>query len=199
MKKAFPFIIIAVIAVIFIYTFWGGGNEENYEESILEEREKTENYMRTSADSPFADTTFTGLAYFPPDPTYKVTARLNRIEDGETLTIATTDGGKEEYTRYAYAEFTLRGQDLRLLILRSVDGELELFIPFADETSGETTYGGGRYINLEAPSSAQQSITIDFNLAYNPYCAYNPKFVCPIPPRENFLNIPVEAGEKTYP
>lgn len=199
MKKAFPFIIIAVILLIFFYTFQGGNGEENYEETIREEREKTENFMRTSAESPFADTTFTGLNYFPPDPAYKVTARLRRIEDGEPLSIATTDGGREEYTRYAYAEFTLKGQDLRLLILRSVGGEQELFIPFADETSGETTYGGGRYINLEAPSSAQQSISIDFNLAYNPYCAYDPKYVCPIPPRENFLNIPIEAGEKTYP
>ena len=199
MKKAFPFIIIAVILLIFFYTFQGGNGEENYEGKIAEEREKTENFMRTSAESPFADTTFTGLHYFPPDPTYKVNARLRRIEDGETLSIATTDGGREEYTRYAYAEFTLKGQDLRLLILRSVGGEQELFIPFADETSGETTYGGGRYINLEAPSSAQQSIPIDFNLAYNPYCAYDPKYVCPIPPRENFLNIPIEAGEKTYP
>jgi uncharacterized protein len=196
MKKVFPFIIIAIILLVFFYTFQGG--EENYAEQIQKEREKTTTFMRTSSDSPFADTTFTALNYFPPNPAYKVTAHLHRIEDGETLQIATTDGGREAYTRYAYAEFTVKEQDFRLLILRSVGDKQELFIPFADETSGETTYGGGRYLNLDAPSSAQESITIDFNLAYNPYCAYNPKYVCPIPPRENFLNIPIEAGEKTY-
>jgi len=197
MKKIFPFAIIAVVLIIFFYTFQGGDDVASYVEDIQEERERIETFMETSPDSPFADTVFTHLDYFPPDPAYKVNARLNRIDDGEVLQIATTDGKSENYTRYAYAAFTLKGKDLRLLILRSTEGEQELFIPFADETSGETTYGGGRYINLEAPSSSQQSITIDFNLAYNPYCAYNPKFVCPIPPRENFLNIPIEAGEKT--
>ena len=196
MKKAFPFLIIVVILLVFFYTFQGG--EKNYAEGIQKEREKTVAFMRTSADSPFADTTFTALNYFPPNPAYKVSAHLHRIENGEPLKIATTGGGQETYTRYAYAEFTLKGEDFRLLILRATSGEQELFIPFADETSGESTYGGGRYLNLEASSAGQQNITIDFNLAYNPYCAYNPKYVCPIPPRENFLNIPIEAGEKTY-
>ena len=195
MKKAFPFLIIAVILLVFFYTFQGGGG---YPEQIQKEREKTATFMRTSADSPFADTTFTELNYFPPDPAYKVSAHLHRIENGEPLKIATTDGGQETYTRYAYAEFTLNGKDFRLLILRAASGDQELFIPFADETSGESTYGGGRYLNMEAPTSGQENITIDFNLAYNPYCAYNPKYVCPIPPRENYLNIPIEAGEKTY-
>lgn len=198
MKKAFPFIIIAVILLVFFYTFQGGEGEENYTEKIQEEREKTANYMRNSDESPFADTTFTSLNYYPPDPTFKVKARLERLENGATLSMATTDGGREDYSRYAYAEFVIKGRSFRLLILRPVEGEQELFLPFADETSGETTYGGGRYLNLEAPTDMQQSITIDFNLAYNPYCAYNSRFVCPIPPRENFLNIHIEAGEKTF-
>ena len=70
------------------------------------------------------------------------------------------------------------------------------FLAFADSTSGKDTYGGGRYLNVR--QDGKNSITIDFNLAYNPYCAYNPDFACPLPPKENVLTIAIEAGEKNY-
>ncbi len=120
------------------------------------------------------------------------------LENQHLLELAMTDGSSESYIKHSYAEFELEGLTRRLLLLQASDepDKKKFFLAFADETSGESTYGGGRYINLRQDGS--RSITIDFNLAYNPYCAYNPDFACPIPPKENILDIAIPAGEKNY-
>ena len=120
------------------------------------------------------------------------------LQNRKMLELPMTDGSVERYLRHSFAEFELMGESVRLLLLQAADetDKRNFFLAFADDTSGRESYGGGRYLNLR--QDGQQSITIDFNLAYNPYCAYNPDFACPIPPKENILDIPIRAGEKNY-
>jgi len=120
------------------------------------------------------------------------------LQNRKMLELPMTDGSVERYLRHSFAEFELKGESVRLLLLQAADetDKKNFFLAFADDTSGGESYGGGRYLNLR--QDGQQSITIDFNLAYNPYCAYNPDFACPIPPKENILDIPIRAGEKNY-
>ncbi len=202
-SKNVIFLIASVVVVIsVIYSFRGGSDDAAYVEEINKEREEKDRFMRTSKDSPFAKNPedFKELVYYPPDPKYKIIADLNPIENKKTVTLATNDGKEENYLEYAYAEFDLDGFHHRLLILEVIDmGPFrgKLFFAFGDETSAEETYGAGRYLDLaKVPGSS--TITLDFNKSYNPYCAYNNNYSCPLPPSENLLRIPIRAGEKTY-
>lgn len=202
-SKNVIFLIASVVIVIsVIYSFRGGSDDAAYVEQINKEREEKDRFMRTSKDSPFAKNPedFKELIYYPPDPKYKIIADLNPIENRKTVTLATNDGKEENYVEYAYAEFDLDGFHHRLLILEVIDmGPFrgKLFFAFGDETSADETYGAGRYLDLvKVPGS--RTITLDFNKAYNPYCAYNNNYSCPLPPSENLLRIPIRAGEKTY-
>lgn len=192
--------ILLVFIAIVVYTLQGGETEEAYSQRIIRERKVTHDFMLTSEESPLVEDIkkdFQGLQYFPVDPKYRVKARFEKINEREVLRMPTSTGETENYIKKGYANFNLDGQDHRLLILQSeTDQNGEFFLPFADETSGEETYGGGRYINIEPTTSSV--ITIDFNKAYNPYCAYNASFSCPLPPKENVLPISILAGEKSY-
>jgi len=157
--------------------------------------------MEQSPDSPFPveqRSTFQGLKFFPPDPAYRVTARLVPIAAQEEVLLPTSDGTVRRYLRYAWAEFDLQAKRHRLLLLKERDSRVsnKLFLAFRDRTSGRETYGGGRYIDLFQQREAD--ITIDFNLAYNPYCVYNYTYSCPLPPEKNRLDVAVLAGEKMY-
>lgn len=202
-SKNIIFLIAAVVIVVSIlYSFQGGNDQTAYIDEINKEREDKDRFMRTSEESPFASMPdeFKGLKYYPPDPKYKVIADLTPIENKKTITLSTNDGKEQSYLEYAYAEFDLDGYHHRLLILEVIDmGPFrgKLFFAFGDETSASETYGAGRYLDLaKAPGST--TITLDFNKAYNPYCAYTEKYSCPFPPPENLLKIPIPAGEKTY-
>ncbi len=192
---------IVVIGFLFYFNQQSMVDNENYRTTILEKRKETDSFMRTSESSPFTDSllsSYNGLTYFEPDPEYRVQAIINRIEIKEQLIIPTSDSQKQRYEKFAYADFRLKGERHRLLLLKPIGfGPSEvIFTAFADATSGESTYGGGRYLDLKFKNARQ--ITIDFNLAYNPFCAYNATFSCPLPPKENILPIAIEAGEKDY-
>jgi len=194
---------IVIIALVSIYySFQGGQGDEAYVSKIEKLREEKDHYMRTASDSPFADSTtyFSGLQYYPVNFDYRINAHLIPVEQKKTVTLPTSDGKQKSYLEYAYAEFELKGVKNKLLILEIMDRgpyRATLFLSFADQTSAKETYGAGRYLDVKkTPGST--SITLDFNEAYNPYCAYNDNFSCPFPPQENILNISVEAGEKTY-
>jgi uncharacterized protein (DUF1684 family) len=180
----------------------GGADQSAYIEEINKEREEKDRFMKTSKQSPFASNTeaYNGLLYYPPDPRYKIIAELNPIEDKEIVTLSTSTGEEQQYLQYAFAEFDLDGFHHRLLILEVMESgpfRGKLFFAFGDETSAVETYGAGRYLDLEkVPGSS--TITLDFNKAYNPYCAYITNYSCPLPPAENLLTIPIKAGEKTY-
>jgi len=143
---------------------------------------------------------FEGLDFFPFDSAYNVKAVLERTPNSEWFKMKTTTEDVTEERVYGILKFHLKGQPYKLNVYQSkepVEGFQDyLFLPFLDNTNGESTYGGGRYIDLEIPE--RDNIQIDFNKAYNPYCAYNEKYSCPIVPRVNYLDIKVEAGLKKY-
>lgn len=140
---------------------------------------------------------FTGLEFFPIDEAYYVTARFTKTENPSPFKMKTTTSRRPTYDKYGEATFDLNGQAFTLNIyqshkLRETEEYKDyLFLPFTDLTNGEETYGGGRFIDLSIP--AGDSIVIDFNKAYNPYCAYNHNYSCPIPPAENDMDVKVKG------
>ena len=199
-NKIIGIIVAAIAVIILIYSFSGGETDEQYVERIRKEREDKDRFMRRSSQSPFreSDTEYSQLQYFEPDPAYKVTAKFIPAQK-KVVMVPTNDGEEVRYLQYGYAEFELHDQMNRLLILELADGSEEeghLFIPFGDETSANETYGAGRYVDIK--HNGERLVKIDFNTAYNPYCAYSETFSCPLPPVENLLTIPIRAGEKTY-
>lgn len=168
-----------------------------HEEFIANYRKETHEYMNKDEASPFAGADSTiQLNYFPANESYKVIASIERIASGSQLTLGSSDGKPRVYNKYAFLNFKIDQQAHQLLVLKGEDAE-ELFLAFADLTNDETTYGGGRYINLNFSDLADK-ITLDFNLAYNPYCEYNSSYSCPLPPLENYLKLAIPVGEKLY-
>ena len=145
---------------------------------------------------------FESLEFFTPDTTYVVQAKLVRTPEALPFLMPTTTDRKSEEVVYGVAHFELAGKSWQLEIYQNKELMLDegyedyLFLPFTDVTNGEESYGGGRYIDLRIPNS--DMITIDFNRAYNPYCAYNKKYSCPLVPSVNSLDIRVMAGVKAF-
>jgi len=145
---------------------------------------------------------FKGLEFFKFDSTYVVKASFERTPNETPFEMKTTTDRLPVYVKYGIVTFNLKGNDYHLNLYRNQDlmkkdgYEDYLFLPFLDDTNGDETYGGGRYIDLNIPEGNE--IIIDFNKAYNPYCAYNEKYSCPIVPRENYLELKVEAGVKAF-
>ncbi len=145
---------------------------------------------------------FETLDFFPPDTSYVIKAKFVRTPEALPFLMPTTTDRKSKEVVYGIAYFTLNGEERQLEIYQNEELMQQekyrdyLFLPFTDDTNGESTYTGGRYIDLTIPVG--DSITIDFNTAYNPYCAYNKKFSCPIVPSVNTLNTKVVAGVKAF-
>lgn len=198
-------ILISAVIIVLISVFYALQNnapDGAYLSKIEKARKEKDHYMRTADDSPFAGKVneFKGLQYFPIDNKYRINARLTPIENKKPLILSTSDQNQKTYIEYAYAEFELDGIPNKLLILEIADDgpyRGTLFLAFSDATSANETYGGGRYLDIKkVPGSS--SITLDFNEAYNPYCAYNDSFSCPLPPPENLLKVAIRAGEMSY-
>jgi uncharacterized protein (DUF1684 family) len=204
MKSSNILIIIFAIALIgtLFYTMQETASPEAYIKEVEKDRAEKDHFMRTSSESPFADSVeiYKGLNYFPIDANFKVVADLTPAEEKKVVVLPTSDGRQEHYLPYAYATFELDGAPCKLLILEVMEEGIQrgsLFLAFGDETSANETYGAGRYLDIKkTPGSS--SITLDFNKAYNPYCAYTDKFSCPLPPKENLLSVAVKVGEKNY-
>lgn len=145
---------------------------------------------------------FAGLSYFSIDMNYRVTARLVKVPESKWLMMGRTDGSSEREEIFGVLEFELMGEKHSLQVYRNPQLALEpgyenyLFLPFRDMTNGESTYTGGRYMDLEIPEG--DTLQLDFNKAYNPYCVYNSKYSCPLVPEENRLSIAVKAGERNW-
>jgi uncharacterized protein (DUF1684 family) len=132
---------------------------------------------------------FKGSTWFPIDAAYRVKAQFNAYPQQEKVLVPYTGGSAEVFTSSGDVVFQLMEQTFRLKAFVTGD---QLFVMFRDQTSGKETYGGGRYINAEAPKDGK--VILDFNKAYNPYCAFSPYAACPIPPRQNHLAVRIEAG-----
>ncbi len=204
MKRSDLIIFLGLIGVIIliIYSLQGGKSAADYNASIEQDRMEKEEYMKNGEGSPFAkdDTPFAGLNYFPINEKFNIKADLEPIEKKKVIILGTSDGLEQRYLEYAFAVFTIDGIEHKLLILEVMDmgpQRGQLFLAFADETSGIETYGAGRYLDVKKVPAAT-SLQLDFNLAYNPYCAYTDSFSCPFPPKENVLKVAILAGEKKY-
>ncbi|GAA4372219.1 DUF1684 domain-containing protein [Hymenobacter koreensis] len=177
-------------------------SDDQYVFKLKQERKQKNEQFRRHGDSPLSEEhheRFDSLHYFGPDRDYRLTAQLERLPVGDTITLPLTDGKADKYTRFARATFELQGKPQQLTLLRRVSKtDSTLFVPFADLTNGHDTYGGGRYLDVETPAANEQEVVLDFNRTYNPYCAYEDAFACPMPPAENRLSVEIKAGEKTY-
>lgn len=164
---------------------------------------KMENY-KTSPNSPIAPSSLHHLHYYAPDEHYKVVAEVELLIGESSFRMPTYDGTSNEYKKFAILHFSINEQPQSLTVYQSTAlfqspvYRDHLFLPFLDQTNGDETYSGGRYIDLDRKQIKKGKIEIDFNKAYNPYCAYSSGYRCPQPPSENRLDIPIEAGEKTY-
>ena len=173
--------------------------DRHWREELLVHRAEVDHWFRTDPRSPLPPEIrprFRGLSYFPPAPRYRFPVHLEPVVPPRPTTIAASGGEDRRYFVVGTVSFTLEGRDLRLEVLGDSLGK-HLFIPFTDLTSGRSTYSGGRYLNLEAAPDG--TVELDFNRAYNPYCAYNHRYSCALPPPENDLPVAVRAGEKNFP
>lgn len=192
---------VVVVVIILFYGFQGSQDDPVYIREVEQEREDKDRFMRTSRESPFSDSVgFKGLVYYPVDPRFRIVADLKPVGTKKPVVLTTNDGKEEHYLEYAHAAFNFGGVSNKLLILEIMDSgpfRGKLFLAFGDETSAGETYGGGRYLDVQkVPGSS--TILLDFNKAYNPYCAYNTSYSCPLPPSENLLTVAITAGEKNY-
>jgi len=136
---------------------------------------------------------FTGLHYFPENPDLRLELAVEKDPDQQTIQMQATTGDAQTFVRYGRVQFAVDGQEVGLTIFASRNG---FFLPFADSLAGTETYGAGRYLDLHPTGDG--TFLVDFNEAYNPYCAYNDAWSCPITPGENRLKVAIRAGEKVY-
>lgn len=197
MKKAW--LIFVPIALVVFFMTRSGGSDEAYIQEIAAFWEDRNDFFRTSEASPFVqkNEAYKEVSYFEPSSSYKVNGKLRRFTKRETLTLGNSDGTTTTYLKFATVDFKIGGEPCSLLVLKALGFGSQYLLAFGDDTSGNTTYGGGRYLDVSIGKSDQ--LILDFNKAYNPYCAYFDDFTCPLPPVENLLSVPIEAGEKNYP
>ncbi|HEX04918.1 MAG TPA: DUF1684 domain-containing protein, partial [Bacteroidetes bacterium] len=154
--------------------------------------------VRAFKPNGYGQSHFHGLNWYDPDPAFKVMARIEPVAP-DTVIMPTSAGLTQEYVRHSKLHFQIAGTDHTLTMFAPAsDPDAYGFIPFTDETTADETYGGGRYLDMELPADDQTEIELDFNLAYNPLCAYVPHYNCPIPPAENDLTVKMRAGEMIY-
>ncbi len=197
---------ITVLALLLFCTGTGlAQNEKDYFEEMRIHREALNAEFADPTTSPLTPEDleeFTSLDFYPVDTGYRITARFVRTKGEKPFAMPTSTDRKPRYVKYGEAHFELNGKKHVLSIYKNLEiaGVEEykdhLFLPFTDLTNGFGTYGGGRYLDLITPES--DTIMIDFNKAYNPYCAYNYKYSCPIPPEENRLDAEIRAGARDF-
>ncbi len=144
------------------------------------------------------------LHFFAPDITYKVLANFEKINDIQGFSMPTSTKKMQQFYKYGKISFKIKNRICQLFVYQSKDLMLTekyanyLFIPFTDATNGVETYEGGKYLDITIQDIINNTIEIDFNKAYNPYCSYIGGYDCPVPPKENALEVSITAGEKKY-
>jgi uncharacterized protein (DUF1684 family) len=172
------------------------GSQQSYEERKTAERLSYEENLKKMEGSPLSSSTEIPLSFFPLDESWEIESAFVSEEGGEkSFSMMMTDSTFEKMALAGKVIFEKDGQANELLLF---DEGNSFLLPFIDQTSGSSTYGGGRYINISKNRLKNGRIKIDFNDAANFYCAYTPDFICPIPPKENILTFEVTAGEKTF-
>lgn len=171
-----------------------------YFAQIQQARKAKNRAFRQGNESPLTEVQrpqFDSLKYFAPAKKYVITAQYAPLARLSPVALQMSDRRTEQYTPWGRATFELDGQRQQLTLFRKSQ-DSTLFVPFADRSNGRDTYGGGRYLDAAVPAENATTIVLDFNRVYNPYCAYNNAYSCPVPPAENRLTAAVPAGEKSF-
>jgi len=175
-------------------------DEETWRRGLLRFRERKDEFFKTSPESPLPPDdrdSFQGLKYFEPDEIYRFESSLTRYQMPGSLVMGTSKGTRQLFNKVGFFELQAEGLTIRLQAYQSAERQdPSIFLPFRDGTSGKDTYGAARYLDLEVEHDDRY--VIDFNYAYNPYCAYSDDYICPLPPQENWLSASIRAGEKKY-
>ena len=192
-----PLLVLA--SLLLLSACSGSPEKDDYVQAVLDARAAKDEMLRTAGDSPIpADRRQAALPlpYFPPDATYRVPAELKPDpQSGRTIQMLTSTGKQRATRVMGTLQFSVKGQMLALqAFAEEGSNDQRLFVPFTDATTSHETYGAGRYIDLDRTSTG--IYVVDFNTAYNPYCAYNPSYDCPVPPKQNRLPVEIRAGEK---
>ena len=161
-------------------------------------RKSKDEFMRHNHHSPLTDEqrrTFAGLTYYDENPDLRFSLEVREFDTREVVEMQTSTGDVASYLRWGKVAFDVDAEHVELTLYKD-EGGGEIFLPFADATSGKETYGSGRYLENQTPPDGR--IRLDFNYAYSPYCAYNEDWSCPLTPFENRLRVPIRAGEKDF-
>jgi uncharacterized protein (DUF1684 family) len=176
-------------------------DENAWREELLENRTEKDRFFTEHPQSPISPDErddFDGLAYFDPDPSFRVEATVEPNDDSEPVVMETTADTEVRYERVADLSFAVNETEQTLSAYQQNDQD-QWFIPLRDKTTGQQTYHEGRYMELEVGEVDEipDTLTLDFNLTYSPFCAYSDTFACPLPPEENWLDVTIKAGERT--
>ena len=199
--KNFSILIILLIS----YCSCAQDKEQTHTEEIEQYQYELNVYYSDKKTSPLKKKDlkkFKKLSFFPTDKDYRVVANFERTPNEPIFEMQTSTERLPLYAQYGIATFTIDDKEFSLRLYQSQRSKLDseyadnLFLPFNDLTNGNESYGAGRYINVKVPKG--DTIIIDFNKAYNPYCAYNDQYSCPIPPRENDLDVEIKAGVLSF-
>jgi uncharacterized protein (DUF1684 family) len=175
-------------------------DRETWLRALTRFRAEKDEFFRSGHESPLPHSTisgFAGLKYFDPAPDFRFEAKLQRYANLDSAIMVTSKGTRQLFNRVGYFDLVVDGKPVRIQAYQSAEREdPSLFVPFRDATSGKETYGAARYLDFEVEHD--DNYAVDFNYAYNPYCAYSDDYVCPLPPRDNWLTVPIRAGEKAY-
>ena len=189
-----------LLSILFILFFQStNAQKKTYWDSIIAYQQ---NYINTHEVVAKDDRKY--IHFHDIDESYRITASLKRIKDTKGFEMNTSSGVKKRYFIYGLLTFRLRDSLLHLYVYQSEALMQQkkykeyLFVPFGDATSGFESYGGGRYLEFYISDIKDAHLVLDFNKAYNPYCAYSAGYNCPIPPKENLLTVPIASGEKNY-
>ncbi|MCF6170674.1 MAG: DUF1684 domain-containing protein [Bacteroidales bacterium] len=209
----FIFILVLIVVVYLLFFMRTDGSELAEDGPAIASYIAGINQSRAEKDAEFADSTrsrfnaeeravFHGLNYFDPDPYYKISAVFTVDTSSPAFKMPTNTDRKPNYRVFGFIDFTVHGIDCRLTAYQNMDYKDDpewggyLFVPFSDKTNGKESYGAGRYLDIPIPGPG--SFILDFNEAYNPYCAYSDRWSCPLVPVGNYLEVSIPAGEKKY-
>lgn len=170
---------------------------------VEEHRTETDDYMKNNSKSPFhskSKVEFEPLKYFPVDTTFIYESPLTLYETPDTINVFGTKGEERSSIRYGYLTFERDEKTHKVNVYKNMNqyGDIYFSIWFTDKTTGSETYGVGRYLNIDITEDPDWIYTLDFNFAYNPYCAYSSDFSCAVPTKEDYLDLAITAGEKIF-
>ncbi len=200
--------LVYTLALSSLFLFFSCGKsytpeQQKYISGIEKFRQEKDGYMKNNPDSPFnQDSTahFEPLKYYDVNPDFVFKSKLYEYPEKDTISVFGTKGEERKSVRYGYVVFNYKNKDYKINVYKtdSKNGQVYYSIWFTDKTTGNETYGVGRYLDFDLNEDKDHIYTIDFNLAYNPYCSYSARYSCAIPTKEDHIDVAIEAGEKNF-